>query len=161
MAKKLIFQPMDEGPPPSSSETTFLSLSGLKVLAFGSIGLIVLAALLPWIEVQFIGTVSQTGLEQGYGIVTIILSILVATQLNINLAKEAVATEHDRRIAVGIGAAGALIVGVAGYAALEINARIGTLQYGIGHIGIGVWLTVLGGLGLVVTGLGFLGQIRR
>jgi len=123
------------------------SLNPTELLALGSAGLVILAALLPWVEVQFFGTYSQNGLERGYGILTAIMGLLAGGE---------VLAEHARfgRYAPSstVSAIGALVAGVAIYAAIEIN---------VGHIGIGVWMTAFAGVGLFFAGLGFLDRDHR
>jgi hypothetical protein len=124
-----------------------LDLKATEALALGSVGLAILAALLPWHEVGFFRIYSQTGLDEGFGIGTIILALVAAWVIFDTKG------HLDKRLSVGISAMGAMVAGLAGCAVLG--------YHGIWVIGIGAWLTILAGVGLFFAGLGFLDRNYR
>lgn len=116
-------------------------LSGAEILALASAVLAVLAAFLPWVTAGVQAgpvdvTASTTGIE-GLGVLTVLLAVI---------AIGGVLVGHGARwAAVVITAAGLAVFLVGGWKILDLG--------GAASPGIGLYFTLLGGLGIAIGGL--------
>lgn len=115
-------------------------LSGAEILVLASAVLAVLAAFLPWVTAGVqagpVDVTASTGIE-GLGVLTVLLAVI---------AIGGVLVGHGARwAAVVTTAAGLAVFLVGGWKILDLG--------GVASPGIGLYLTLVGGLGIAIGGL--------
>jgi hypothetical protein len=114
--------------------------------------LAVVAAFLPWITAATIfGNLSRSGVDGGGdGIVTAILGVVVAV-----VAFTTRRNESDRGAGIAIVICALIVVGISVYDLFSVNDRINDIdrRYVDASVGIGLYLTIVAGVGGVVAGV--------
>jgi len=111
--------------------------------------LIFVGAFLPWIKITapFIGSMTASGIE-GDGLITLILSLLAFLMIYIGL------TKSEKIAAIVLLVFGMICIVIGVYDATNIFQAIYTLEYALSSVGSGVYLTIIGGVGLIISGIG-------
>jgi hypothetical protein len=121
-------------------------------VALAAAALAVVAAFLPWITAATIfGNLSRSGIDGGGdGVVTAVLGAVVAT---VTFATRR--NDNDRGAGIAIVLCSLIVVAISVYDLFSVNDRINDIdrRYVDASVGIGLYLTIVAGVGGVVAGV--------
>ena len=118
-------------------------MKSYSLIAGASALLVVLGAFMPWVKLGFL---SANGTD-GDGVITLLLGVVAGVLVLV------AAQSQGRLVSFGIGGAGVVIVAVAAYDIITINDALNdsdNIFASSATVGEGLYVTALGGVGLVV-----------